>query len=836
MESLSVSLTVNGKPVRSPRHRLLIHVLRELGHRVPTLCHDDRLTPFGGCRMCVVERRDGPGGLISACSTRVQEGMVIETDSPEVVSSRKQQLQLLTLDHRMDCPVCERHADCRLQDLIHEIGVPDETLPFVSAPRRRDETSPVIVRDPGKCIVCGRCVRLCEEVQGVAAISFSGRGIDTHVTSFLDRPLDCEFCGQCVNACPVGALVARPYGGAVPVWKRSRACTTCSFCACGCELAVETHEGRLTRVTAGDGDNHNRGKLCVKGWLGLDVVASTDRLTAPLIRRDGVLVETSWEEALAVAADGLRRASSRGPVVAAGGGRLSCEDGYLLQAFIREVLHSPHVSTAPVGGVDALVDGVWQVFDRPRSSAGFNELRDADMVLVVGCDPTRSHPLVKTELVQAVMQRGATLAVAHPVAGGLDRHATHVLHVAPGSEHDLLCGLAARLLVLEERCRERVATLPGNAVWQEGLAHFSPDSVVRATGASATIFDDIARALGSARRPVVVLATGLGVPGDEAETARAAAALVAALGDCAGLMVLGGRSNVQGLVDVGLHPEVLPGHRRLDQRPALESLTGRESAEGPGWTLGEWVTAGPGTATGLLLLGVDPVDLLPRGEDPRQVIEAVGFSVVVDPFLTRTASRADIVLPAAILSERTGTTVAADGIRRVLRSALEPPPWVRSDSRILVEIARRMGAALPVGDELDDELDRVVGWSWDRPRPCQLPAVSQPKAAEVGSGFFLDAAPQLFHSGSITTRSALLQELSPTVAARLNPADALTLGVARGEVVTVSSDFGEVLLRARLDRSVRRGTVGVPWTGSREGASTLHETLGDVLSVKVRKA
>ncbi len=836
METLPVSLTVDGRPVRTARHRLLIHVLSELGIRLPTLCHDDRLTPYGGCRMCVVERADASGALVPACSTRIQDGMVILTDSPAVVEARQQQLQLLVLNHRMECPVCERNADCRLQDLVHEIGIPDDILPFDFKPASRDEASPVIIRDPGKCIVCGRCVRLCEEVQGVAALAFLGRGMGTHVATFLDRPLDCEFCGQCVNACPVGALVAQPYASPIPVWQRARVKTTCSFCCCGCEVSVENHQGRLQRVTSAVGGSPNRGKLCVKGWLGLDVVANPERLRAPLVRKDGTLVEVSWEEGLASAADGLRRAAGRGPVMVAGGGRLSCEDGYLLQALAREVLKSPHVDMAPVGGAPALVDGVWEVFDRPRSTAGFDEIRLADLVLVFGSDPSRGHPLVKTELVQAAVQRGVPVIAVSPVAGGLDRHAADVLRPAPGSVSDLLVAVAVRLLALDGPRSRRIEHLPGYDAWRRSIEAFSPESVARATGLTAERIDGLASRLAAARRPVMIMGTGSGVPGNEAAVARVAATLTALCGSDAGLLVLGGRSNVQGLVDVGLHPRLLPGHRLINQAVELEDLTGRATISEAGWSVSDWVKAGPDAASGLLLVGVDPIDLLPRGEDPRRVVEGAGFSVVVDAFRTSTAERADVVLPAAILSEREGTTVGADGIRRPLRRALGPPAGVRSDTVILVELARRMGSSLPTGEALFRELDRVVGWRWRRSQPRRLTPVSPPRAAAGASGFLLDAAPQLFHSGSVTMRSALLQELSPTVAVRINPADARALGVARGEVVAVSSDKGEVLLRARLDRTVLQGTVIVPWVGSRYGASTLFEEGGEVLWVKVRKA
>jgi predicted molibdopterin-dependent oxidoreductase YjgC len=836
MESLPVSLTVNGRPVRTARHRLLIHVLSELGIRVPTLCHDDRLTPYGGCRMCVVERMDASGALVPACSTEIQDGMVVETHSPAVIEARQQQLQLLALNHRMECPVCERNADCHLQDLIHEIGIPDEILPFEFEPAPRDEGSPVIIRDPGKCVVCGRCVRLCEEVQGVAALAFMGRGIDTHVATFLDRPLDCEFCGQCVNACPVGALVAQPYVSPIPVWQRKRVTTTCSFCSCGCEVSVESHQGRLQRVTSKSDGSPNRGKLCVKGWLGLDVVANPERLKTPLVRKNGLLVEVSWEEGLASAANGLRRARGRGPVMVAGGGRLSCEDGYLLQALAREVLRSPHVDMAPVGGAQALVDGVWEVFDQPRSNVGFDEIRQADFVLVFGSDPSRSHPLVKTELVQAAVQRGVPVFAVSPVAGSLDRHAAEVLRLAPGSVRELLVAMAVRLLALDGASSKRIDHLPGYDAWRGSIAAFSQEEVTRTTGISAERVDRLTTELAAARRPVMIMGTGSGVPGDEAAVARAAATLTALLGGDAGFLVLGGRSNVQGLVDVGLHPRLLPGHRLMNQTVELEDLTGRATLSETGWSVSEWVAEGPAAASGLLLVGVDPIDLLPRGEDPRRVLEGAGFSVVVDAFRTNTAERADVVLPAAILSERKGTTVGADGVRRPLRRALDPPTGVRSDTTILTEIARRMGSSLPEGDELLSEMERVVGWNWRRSQPRRLNPVAAPRWAAGASGFLLDAAPQLFHSGSVTRRSAILQDLSPTVAVRINPADARAIGVSRGEIVAVSSERGEVLLRARLDRTVLEGTVVVPWVGSRDGASSLYEGAGEILSVKVRKA
>jgi NADH dehydrogenase/NADH:ubiquinone oxidoreductase subunit G len=357
-----LTITVNGKETVVPAGRMLLRVLTDLGIVVPTLCDDERLTPYGGCRLCVVARRDGRGGLVPACSTPVQRGMEIETDVPEVIESRRRNLQLLVLNHRMECPVCERSGDCRFQDLIYEYGSPEDPLPFQRVRAPRDEKSRVIVRDPEKCIICGKCVRICDEIQGVAAIGIVNRGLNARVATLLERPLDCEFCGQCVNACPVGALVARPYTSDVPVWQRTEATTTCSYCSCGCQITVETHAGTLQRVTSDVGMAPNHGKLCAKGWLGWDVLDDADRLETPLLRRNGQLVPVGWSEALDAAAGAMRAARDAGrPIVGLGSSRLACEDAYLMQRFMRSVLGSPHVDVGPVGGVAALLEGMGAV-------------------------------------------------------------------------------------------------------------------------------------------------------------------------------------------------------------------------------------------------------------------------------------------------------------------------------------------------------------------------------------------------------------------------------------------------------------------------------------------
>jgi formate dehydrogenase alpha subunit len=841
----SVKITVDGREVGAPAGAILLDVLRRLGVQVPTLCHDERLTPYGGCRLCVVARRDGRPGLVPSCSTPVQAGMIVETDTPEVRESRLRQLQLLVLDHRMECPVCERRGDCRFQDLIYEYGADEELLPFDRVSRPRDEKSPVIVRDPEKCILCGKCVRLCDEVQGVAAIGVISRGLEARVTTMLEQPLDCEFCGQCVNSCPVAALVAEPYVSEVPVWLRRATSTTCSYCSCGCQISVETYEGSLQRVTSDPDQLPNRGKLCVKGWLGYDVSANPERVTQPLLRKNGRLEEVGWDEALEATASALRDASAAGgPVVGIGSARLTCEDAYLMQRFMRSVVGTPHVDVGPVGGERALVEGMAAVMGRPHSTATFDDLSSADLVLVLRGDPTRTHPLVKTELVQGIRQRGQQLVLAHALSGGLERHAALYLPVEPATEEVLLNGVASQLLARRPGIASVLKDASGFGSWSASLDAYTPEVVSSCTGVPREQIEDLVDRVTTAQRVVIVVVGGVGIPGDESIVTRAAATLMALLetdhARGGGVLVLGEKANVQGVVDVGLYPSLLPGHRSIDDpdaRKRVEDVWGASFPAEAGWHAHEsFKQALNGNVGVLYLAGQAPVGTWPRGYMARDAVGTADFVVVHDAFLTQTARMADVVFPIAVLGEREGSLVGADGVRRIVRRVQPPPGSVPQDGQIFGELARRLGKLLPAGPALEEEITRLVIWPHRRGVARLFEPVRPPVHRTRWSGILLDASPQLFHSGSITTHSRLLQELSPSVAVRLAPSDAARLGVKSGEMVRVKAGKRELLLRARLDQTVRPNTLVVLWHGKGDSAATLMVDDGQPTAVEVRRS
>jgi predicted molibdopterin-dependent oxidoreductase YjgC len=386
--------------------------------------------------------------------------------------------------------------------------------------------------------------------------------------------------------------------------------------------------------------------------------------------------------------------------------------------------------------------------------------------------------------------------------------------------------------------------LPGFSEWQSSVADYTPEVVASHTGVPAERVTEMAAMLAEAHKVVAVVVTGLGIPGDEGSVTRATAWLMGLLGGGAAppaVLVLGEKANVQGVIDVGLHPGLLPGHRAAadeQARQELGALWGHDVPSGPGWSTKEsFSRAARGEVGVLQIVGQDPVAAWPLGFEAQKAVEGAAFVVVQDAFLTPTARLADVVLPVRILGDREGTLVGADGVRRSLSRVRTPPLPLPQDGQVFDELARRLGSALPSGESLEGELERLLRWPHGEGSLRRFGAVSPPVKPRARSGMLLDVSPQLFHSGSVTIRSRSLQELAPTVAARLRPADARELGVENGETIRVVADGRELLLRARLDRTVRRGTLVVPWqSGAGEGTGPLITELGPPVTVSVRRS
>lgn len=331
-----ISLTINGKRVNAPDGATVLDAARRNDIYIPTLCDDPRLEPYGGCRLCLVSIKGMPRP-VTACTTPATEGMEVETTNGPIERQRRTIVELLLSDHPNDCMVCERAGDCTLQELAYFYDL--RTNRFAGERRQyaKKDQNPFIERDMEKCILCGKCVRVCEEIQGVAAIDIANRGFVAKVSTPFEKDLDCEFCGQCVSVCPTGALMGKQSLGKGRQKDVKEVETVCPYCGCGCSLTLHVSRNEVVRVTSKP-DTVNEGWLCVKGRYGYSFINSPDRLTSPLIRKDGKLVPASWDEALGYVAEKLAAIRSRHGADAIGGlssARCTNEENYLFQKFIR---------------------------------------------------------------------------------------------------------------------------------------------------------------------------------------------------------------------------------------------------------------------------------------------------------------------------------------------------------------------------------------------------------------------------------------------------------------------------------------------------------------------
>ncbi len=342
-----VTLTMNGREITVNDGISILEAARENGIDIPTLCYDKELSPFGGCRLCVVEV-EGSNKLVASCSAKVREGMVVNTESERVVKTRREILDLLYSNHPQDCLTCEKSGECGLQDLCYRYGIKEGSYKGEVKKYAIDSLNPVMERDQSKCILCGKCVRVCKEIQVTSAIDFTGRGFKSKITTGFDNPIDyknCRLCGQCITACPTGALVNKQLKGIRP-WEVKKVRTTCPFCGTGCNFDLNVKDGKVVGVTPNPDSPVNGKSLCVKGRYHIDFINSPDRLTKPLIKKNGEFVESSWEEAMDLVVNNLRKAKEEyGPDSVAGLSSARCvnEDNFVFQKMMRVAIGTNNV-------------------------------------------------------------------------------------------------------------------------------------------------------------------------------------------------------------------------------------------------------------------------------------------------------------------------------------------------------------------------------------------------------------------------------------------------------------------------------------------------------------
>ena len=684
-----VTITVDGKKITAPAGSLLIEVCKGAGIEIPAFCYYPGLSLQAACRMCVVRQEKVPK-LQTACTTQIAEGQVFFTDTPEVVQARKATLQLLLGNHPLDCPVCDAGGECELQDMTFKYGAADSFYAEPKNHREEQQWSPVVYFDRPRCILCYRCVRMCGEGMDVFALGVENRGaasiiapnVPAHLSPDSLAHVDCEQCGMCIDACPVGALTSGTYRYKTRPWEMNHVATVCTHCGDGCKTTLgvrSTSDGsEIVRGDNRDKSGINGDFLCNKGRYAFDFANSAERLTQPLVRQSsGELKAVSWEEALTYVGKKfaeLRDARGGKSIGVIGSNRLTNEESYLLQKFARSVLGTNNIDHHRTADYVAFAQALAGTIGR---TASLRDTQTAKTVLLVGGDPTNQAPATAWNLRTSVRLNGAKLYIANTAEIKLRRQARAFLHVA-----EFGYGALAAYLAGDDSSASAVADDT------TALATFR-DSIKSS--------EDLVILIGSDLRGAELkrlIAFGLTLPG----------AKFALLADYA---------NSRGAADMGLLPDMLPGYTPVGPvdtlDPGSRMAIEYSSPTTPGLDMLEiFDAAALGNLSALYVVGSNPIARY--SVDPKSFGNT--FVVVQDMFLTQTAALADVVLPAANLYEKSGSVTNSYGDVQQVKKAADRA-GVRTDFEMIVRIADKMGAdvrkLVPFGSGVRADMGQTRG-------------------------------------------------------------------------------------------------------------------------------
>ena len=868
-----VTFTVNGQAVTAPGDQTILEAADTLGLEIPRLCYMEGMRPDGNCRTCMVEIR-GERVLAPSCCRYPKEGMEVTTNSARAVTSQKMSIELLLAD----VPETSYTLNSELDYWAKKMGVGKPR--FHARPQPVEDLShPAMAVHLDACIQCKRCVRACREEQVNDVIGYAFRGNGSKIVFDFDDPMGdstCVACGECVQACPTGALMpARDVGKIAP---EKTVDSVCPYCGVGCQLTYNIKDNRILYVQGKDGPA-NSSRLCVKGRYGFDYVQHRHRLTRPLIRKPGVpkhkdftvdpekwhevFREATWEEALDVAANGLRDIRDRhGKRALAGFGSAkgTNEEAYLFQKLVRTGFGSNNVDHCTrlchASSVAALMEGI-------NSGAVSNQVRDVmngEVIFIIGANPTVNHPVAATWIKNAA-KAGKKLIVADPRRSDLARHATYYLQFNPDTDVALLNALLHVIveegLVDEAFVRDRTA---GYAALAENVSKFSPEAMAPICGIDAQTIREVARLYATSKASMILWGMGISQHVHGTDNARCLIALALSTGQIgkpgSGLHPLRGQNNVQGASDSGLIPMFYPDYQRVntpEARQRFETLWKMELDPDPGLTVVEIMDAAKKhQIRGMYIMGENPAMSDPDVDHARAAMAALDHLVVQDIFLTETGYLADVILAATAWPEKVGTVTNTDRMVQLGRKAIEPPGDAREDFWLLIELGRRMGLdwqyshPRDVFNEMRTCMDSIAGITWDRLEaessvtyPCvnegdpgdpvvfieQFPTttgrarfvpadlISADEQPDGEYPMVLITGRQLehWHTGSMTRRAAALDYLEPEPVASVHPLDLDALGVTPGNILTIASRRGTISLYARADDGMPRGAVFVPF-------------------------
>ncbi|MBY4945165.1 formate dehydrogenase subunit alpha [Cupriavidus respiraculi] len=877
-----VALEIDGVSVTVPAGTSVMRAAVEAGVRVPKLCATDTLEAFGSCRLCLVEI-EGRRGYPASCTTPVEAGMKVRTQSDKLADIRRGVMELYISDHPLDCLTCPTNGNCELQDMAGVVGLREVRYGFDGASHReakKDESNPYFTYDPSKCIVCNRCVRACEETQGTFALTIGGRGFDSRVTagqgeSFMAS--DCVSCGACVQACPTATLTE------TSVIRMGQAdhgvVTTCAYCGVGCSFKAEMKGSEVVRMVPWRDGKANEGHACVKGRFAWGYATHRDRILKPMIRAriTDPWREVSWEEAIAYAASEFRRIQAEHGRDSIGGivsSRCTNEEGYLVQKLVRAAFGNNNVDTCARVCHSPTGYGLKQTLGESAGTQSFRSVEKADVILVMGANPTDGHPVFASRMKKR-LRAGARLIVIDPRRIDLVEsphiRADHHLQLRPGTNVAVVTAMAHVIVTeglldeafIAERCEPRAF-----AQWREFVAQaeHSPEATAEITGVPAAALRAAARLYATGGNAAIYYGLGVTEHAQGSTTVMGIANLAMATGNVGregvGVNPLRGQNNVQGSCDMGSFPHELPGYRHVSDsttRGLFESAWNVDISPEPGLRIPNMFDAAlSGGFKGLYCQGEDIVQSDPNTQHVAEALSSMECIVVQDLFLNETAKYAHVFLPGSSFLEKDGTFTNAERrisrVRKVmppkagysdweatmlLSNALGYPMAYRHPSEIMDEIASLTPTFRGVSYERLDALGSIQ-WPCNEDAPTGTPTMHVDRFVR-GQGRFIitryvattekvnRAFPLILTTGRILSQYNVGAQTRRTDNVRwhdedrleIHPHDAEERGIRTGDWVGVQSRAGDTVLRAVVSERMQPGVVYTTFHFPESGANVI---------------
>jgi formate dehydrogenase major subunit len=878
----SIELSIDGVAVTVPAGTSVMRAAAEAGIKVPRLCATDSLQAFGSCRVCLVEV-EGVKGYPASCTTPVQPGMVVHTQTDRLAGLRRQVMELYISDHPLDCLTCPTNGDCELQDTAGELGLREVRYGFAGANHldaARDTSNPYFTFDPSKCIVCSRCVRACEETQGTFALSIQGRGFDSTVSagqgeSFMES--ECVSCGACVKACPTATLTENSIiEQGIP---EHSVLTTCAYCGVGCAFRAEVKGDTVVRMTPHKDGRANEGHACVKGRFAFGYATHKDRITEPMVRDsiDEPWRTVSWEEAIAFTAQRLRAIQDkygRNSIGAISSSRCTNEEVYLVQKLVRAGFGNNNIDTCARVCHSPTGYGLKTTLGESAGTQTFASVDHADVVVVMGSNPTEAHPVFGSRLKRRLRQ-GAKLIVIDPreieLVNAPHIRADYHLAVNPGANVALLNAMAHVIATeglydgdfVAARCEA-----PQFARWLDFIREprHAPEAVEAATGVAAPLLRDAARLYATGGNAAIYYGLGVTEHSQGSTAVMAIANLAMLTGNVGregvGVNPMRGQNNVQGSCDMGSFPHELPGYRHISDQ-ATRELFEREWRvtldPEPGMRIPNMFDAAiDGDFKGLYCQGEDVAQSDPNTQHIQAALGSLECLVVQDIFLNETAKFAHVFLPGSSFLEKNGTFTNAERrispVRRVM-----PPLAGKEDWQVTRDLANAMGCAMHYGHpaQIMEEIARLtptfhgvsyarldelgsIQWPCNEEHPNGTPTMHVDQFVR-GKGYFAITEfvatderanrryPLLLTTGRILSQYNVGAQTRRTANSawhaedrlEIHPHDAEERGIAEDDWVGISSRVGDTVLRASLSQRVKPGVVYTTFHHPLSGANVI---------------